>query len=194
MEKQKIRNEILTKRKNLSEKDIINKSKKICDLFLSTVLFKKSKNIMAYVDFRNEVKTEHIIKTALSKGKNIFIPITITKTKELLLSQLKDYDNELTKGTYGILEPKEEYIRKSDPDLLDLIIVPGVAFDKRGYRIGYGGGYYDRFLGKLNKEIPKIALAFDVQIVPKIIPDKFDIPVDFIITENAIINCTENRS
>lgn len=144
---------------------------------------------MVYIDFRNEVETNLIIDDLLTQNKEVCIPISVPKTKEMILSKIINPQKELIKGTYGILEPKEEYIRKVDPDTLDLIIVPGVAFDKDGYRIGYGGGYYDRFLDKLSKATPSIGIAFDLQILHKVPKDFFDHPVDFIVTEKEIILC-----
>src|SRR5690606_18895751 len=120
-------------------------------------------------------------KTALNEGKNIIIPISVVETRQLILSQLMDYDKELEAGTYGILEPKKEYIREVNPELIDLVLVPGVAFDRKGYRIGYGGGYYDRFLTRIDDSVPKIALAFDLQIVAQVKKGRYDIPMDYII-------------
>ncbi|QXM05333.1 5-formyltetrahydrofolate cyclo-ligase [Crassaminicella indica] len=187
--KKKLRQEILQKRKSLSEEIIYSRSEAIFHKLKLFNLYKNAKNIMVYISFRNEVNTSLIIEDLLRSNKNVIIPISIPKTKELILSKLLDPKKELKEGSYGILEPKEEYIRKVDKELLDLILVPGVAFDKRGYRIGYGGGYYDRFLDKLSTNVPAIALAFDFQIVDKIPNDAFDYPVDYIITETQLIQC-----
>lgn len=192
MDKNELRKKILKRRKELSNKDIVYLSNKIIDLLINTILYKNANYIMTYIDFRNEVKTEKLIKKSLEIGKKIIIPISLIESKKLLLSELKDYDKELTTGAYGILEPKKKYIREVTPEILDLIIVPGVVFDKRGYRIGYGGGYYDRFLLNINKSVPKVALAFDFQIVEKINEEKHDIPVDYIITEKGIIKCLKD--
>jgi 5-formyltetrahydrofolate cyclo-ligase len=187
--KNKIRQEILEKRKLLSDEMISLKSKKIFHSLKTLPLYKNAKNVMVYIDFRNEVKTNLIIEDLLRSNKNVILPISVPKTKEMILSKLLDPKEELTKGTYGILEPKKEYIRKVNTDILDLIIVPGVVFDREGYRIGYGGGYYDRFLDKLSKDIPSIGLAFDLQIIHQVPNDSFDCPVDFVITETQIFSC-----
>lgn len=187
--KKNIRDEILKKRKELSLDRINSKSQNIFHQLSTLDIYKKAKIVMVYIDFRNEVKTHFIIEDLLKSNKNVIIPISVPETKEMILSQLLNPKEELIKGTYGILEPKEEYIRKVDPAILDLIIMPGVAFDKRGYRVGYGGGYYDRFLDKLSKATPSIALSFDLQIVDKVPNDCFDYPVDTIITETQILTC-----
>lgn len=191
MNKNFMRKDILNKRKALSQKEVILKSNKISELLLSTDFYLKSHTIMTYIDFRNEVMTEKIIRESLETEKDIVIPISIVETKDILLSQLLDFDKELTTGAYGILEPRQEYIREVKPESIDLVLVPGVAFDRRGSRIGYGGGYYDRFLKKLDKSIPKVALAFDMQLAEIVYRDNHDIPMDYIITENEIIHCVK---
>ena len=95
---------------------------------------------------------------------------------------------ELRVGSYGILEPRIEKIRKTNVEDLELIIVPGIAFDKNGNRLGHGKGYYDRILGKTNAT--KIGLAFEFQIVGKIPTNENDKPVDIIITEERVIRTT----
>ena len=184
-----MRKEILQKRKSMHNDDVISKSNQVAKHLFNTDFYKKSKCIMAYIDFRNEVKTEWIIKNSLSSKKDIIIPISVVETKNLILSKLQDYDSELEPGAYGILEPKKQFIRESSPDSIDLILIPGVAFDKRGYRIGYGAGYYDRFLNKIDNSVPKVALAFNLQLVPHVFEGKYDVAVDYIITEDGIINC-----
>lgn len=189
--KKQLRSQILNKRKDLDVDIVAAKSVKIFELLRSMNLYQSAKNVMVYIDFRNEVKTNHIINDLLSKDKKVVIPISVPKTREMILSQLLNPEKELTKGTYGILEPKKEYIREVNPETIDLILVPGVAFDEKGYRLGYGGGYYDRFLDKLTKNTPSIALAFDVQIIEKVPTDIHDHPVDSIVTESRIISCNQ---
>ncbi|TCO73130.1 5-formyltetrahydrofolate cyclo-ligase [Marinisporobacter balticus] len=187
--KKNIRQEILKKREVLSLDQVDAKSQTIFHQLTTLDFYKSAKTVMIYIDFRNEVKTHCIIEDLLKSNKNVIIPISVPTTKEMILSQLLDPKEELVKGTYGILEPKERYIRKVDPAILDLIIIPGVAFDRKGYRIGYGGGYYDRFLDKISEATPSIALSFDLQIVDKVPNDSFDYPVDYIITETQILTC-----
>lgn len=187
--KNNLRKEILEKRKNLPSEEVKQSSEKILDFILSSDFYKNSKVIMAYIDFRNEVMTEKLIKTAISDGKRVVVPISIVETRQLLLSEIINYEEELEESTYGILEPKKEYIREVDPSLVDLVLVPGVAFDRRGFRIGYGAGYYDRFLEKVRKDTEKVALAFDIQMVDNAYEDEHDFPVEYIVTESGIIEC-----
>lgn len=189
--KQKLRKEILNSRVSIPKDEVDKKSEEITQHLLESDFYKNSKVIMAYIDFRNEVKTESFIKKAVEDGKRVVIPISLVETRQLLLSEIIDYDNELTPGAYGILEPKPEFIREVDPQLVDLVLVPGVAFDNRGYRIGYGAGYYDRFLERVRKETNKVALAFDLQIVEHAHEDSHDFPVQYILTESGKITCID---
>lgn len=187
MIKKSIRDHILDKRSflgknshNLSSNTIINK------LYESS-LYKDAKIIMTFISFGDEVDTHEFIKKSLLDSKRIVVPITFPKTKEIKPSEILDF-NELEIGFYNILTPKDEFIRFIDPKEIDLIIVPGVAFDRNGYRVGYGGGYYDRFLSKYPDAV-KLGIAFDLQLIDEVPREHFDIAVDFIFTENKIINC-----
>jgi len=191
MKKEEIRRKILKKRLSLSFKDIRDKSSQIFLILDETVEYRNSQNIMFYVATRSEVQTEEMIKRSIKMGKNIFVPIILTEYTNLAPSKIIDFDNELEKGKKGILEPKREYYRLFPPEDIDLIIIPGVAFDLSGNRIGRGFGYYDNFLRKVCSSAKIIALAFEMQIVKKIPDDKNDIPVNKIITEKRIINSIE---
>jgi len=188
MNKEEIRRKILKKRLSLSSQDIRDKSRQVFLRLAETVEYIDSQNIMLYVATRSEVQTEEMIKISVKVGKNIFVPIILTECINLAPSTIYDFDNELEKGKKGILEPKKEYYRLFPPEDIDLIIVPGVAFDLSGNRIGRGFGYYDNFLRKISTSTKIIALAFEMQIVKRIPVDENDIPVDKIITEKRIIN------
>ena len=187
MNKEEIRRDILEKRHSLSKDYIKNKSKKIFLKLSETVEYINSRNIMFYVATRSEVQTEEMIKMSIEMGKNVFVPIILPECLNLAPSKILDFDVELEKGKKGILEPKKEYYRLFSPENIDLIIVPGVAFDLSGNRIGRGFGYYDNFLIKVRSSTKIIALAFEIQIVEKIITKKNDIPVHKIITEKRIL-------
>jgi 5-formyltetrahydrofolate cyclo-ligase len=133
------------------------------------------------------VQTEEIIKISIKMGKNVFIPIVLPECINLAPSKIFNFDIELEKGKKGIFEPKKEYYRLFPSENIDLVIVPGVAFDLSGNRICRGFGYYDNFLRKVRSSAKIVALAFEMQIVKKIPNDKNDIPVHKIITENRMI-------
>lgn len=188
MKKEEIRRKILKKRLSLSSEDIRDKSQQVFLHLAETVEYRNSQNIMFYVATRSEVQTEEIIKTSIKMGKNIFIPIILPECINLAPSKIFDFDTELEKGKKGILEPKKKYYRLFPPEDIDLIIIPGVAFDLNGNRIGRGFGYYDNFLIKVHSSAKIVALAFEMQIVKKIPNDKNDIPVHKIITEKRIVS------
>ncbi len=187
MNKEEIRRKILKKRFSLLSEDIRDKSQQVFLNLTETVEYINSRNIMFYVATRSEVQTEEMIKTSIKMGKNVFVPIILTECLNLAPSKIFDFDIELEKGKKGILEPKKEYYRLFPSENIDLIIVPGVAFDLSGNRIGRGFGYYDNFLRKVPSSAKIAALAFEMQIVKKIPNDKNDIPVHKIITEKRII-------
>lgn len=185
--KEKIRRIIYKKRCSLSSKEIEKKSRIIVESLKNTLEFANSKNVMFYVATRSEVQTEEIIKKSLLMCKNVSVPIILNGSNNLNPSILIDFDKELKKRKKGILEPEEKYIRVFSPEKLDLIILPGIAFDYKGNRIGRGMGYYDRFLKKINSSAKTIALAFEIQIVNNIPINKNDISVHKIITEKRVI-------
>lgn len=200
--KRKIKAEIFEKRKALSKEEINLRSEKIKEKLYSLEEFKKAKNIMIYAPFNNEVDTIGIIREFFKKNgnnnikkiiasKKIIVPYIIKNNPILQLSELESMDD-LEPKTFGILEPKEDKIRKFDADKLDLVIVPGIAFDKCGHRIGYGRGYYDKFFGHLGEKAKKMALAFDFQIIDKILEEKHDVAMDIIITEKNTIYCNKD--
>lgn len=190
--KQTLKSEIFEKRKSIPKKEIKEKSAKIKERLYSLPEFKHSKNILFYVSFNNEVDTietiRELLKNKEENKKNIIVPYVEKGNPILQLSELKNF-SDLEPRTFGILEPKEDKTKKFDANKLDLVIVPGIAFDKNGHRIGYGHGYYDRFLQKLSKNTVKIGLAFELQLIEKIHEEGHDIPVDWVITEKNIVKC-----
>lgn len=184
-----IRNELLNIRKNLSKDDVTKNSQKIIERLKENELFRKAEIILHYVSYDNEVFTHDMIKDQISKGKTVFVPISNKEDNTLILSKLSNW-NDLEKGAYGILEPKKTKIKEIKSEKIEIIIVPGLGFDKKGNRIGHGKGYYDRLLKKYNSSI-SIGLAFNFQIVENIPNKSHDVPVDMILTENQTIFCNE---
>ena len=180
-----IRNQIFEAKLELGKerRKLLNNA--IIEKLYNSSFYKEANHIMVYVSFGSEINTHDFIKESLKKGKRISVPVTFPDSKEIKPSELLDFD-ELEIGFYNILTPKDESIRFIDPNEIDLIIVPGVAFDRKGYRIGYGGGYYDRFLSSY-PDIIKLSIAYDLQLIDEVPRKDHDIPVDFIITEKEVI-------
>ena len=185
--KEAIRRQLFLKRKKLTPEYILKKSKIIADNLLKLDIYQQSTNIMLYVATKLEVQTQEIIKSAQQDKKNIFIPLIIRGSRNLFPSLVKDFEKELIRGDLGIFQPSKEFYRICPPDILDLVIVPGIAFNVQGYRLGRGGGYYDRFLSQLEPRTTSVALAFEMQILEEIPVEEKDIPVDYIITEKRVI-------
>ena len=185
--KNDFRKKIIELRKNKPTDFIIKSSKEIVDTFLSLDEVKKASTIMLYLDFNNEVRTDCLVNTLINLGKKVLIPITVKTDKSLIPSEIKDLNLELKIGTFGIREPKEEYIRVNSIDSIDILIVPAVAFDINKYRLGYGGGFYDRFIEKLRSDTLTIGLAFEFQVFDFIPKESHDAQLDYIITEKRII-------
>ena len=179
-----IRKGMVQRRGNLSQEDAREKCRAIARRMLALPEYKGSEVVHCYVSAKNnEVDTHHVIERALKDGKRVLIPVTNLADRSLLHSELISLD-ELERSTFGLLEPKQEYIRPVDAEEIDLVIVPGLAFDLRGNRIGFGGGVYDRFLAPLNA--PKISLAYQFQILHEIETDPHDVRVDKIVTEAGV--------
>lgn len=189
MKKKDLRKIHLTIRNRLNQEEIKEKSKKIFENLSAFPNFKAKNNIMTYVSFGTEVYTHRFIEDSISKGKNIVVPLCDPSTKELILSSVLDMREDLKRSNFGILEPKKGSLRLFSQKNLEIILVPGLAFTEGGTRLGYGGGYYDRFLSTISKKIPKIALAFELQIVKDLPEDSYDVPMDYIFTEKRIIQC-----
>lgn len=189
-EKKALRKETLTKRKNLDTAEKENMDEKILDRFFESKYYKEAKKIFIYISYDSEIDTIKIIDKAFKDGKKIYVPRTEFESRLMDAVEITSFDN-LIKSSYGILEPSinTPYI---NPNELDLIVVPGVAFDRKGGRMGYGAGFYDRYFKKINKNnierITKIALAYDFQVLEEVPMSAQDVPVDYIITEKEFIS------
>ncbi|MEQ1826495.1 MAG: 5-formyltetrahydrofolate cyclo-ligase [Pirellula sp.] len=162
-------------------------SVRIVDRFMQLDEYQAAKTVMFYVDVRDEVRTRQALPEALQSGKRIVVPYCVDG--ELELFWLENMD-ELELGMYRILEPKSEMrsikSKRFQPTDLDLIMVPGVAFDRQGGRTGHGKGYYDKLLQHARLDAPLIALSFECQLFDKIPAESHDIYMDKVVTEDAV--------
>ena len=181
--KKALRQRLLELIRNQKEDIRFKKSGLIKAALFKTPEFRAGKTIMFYSAFDGEVETLKMIKQAQTLGKKIVLPITIKKEKKIIPSLITNLEKDLIDGPYGIKQPKENIAQIIDACALDLVIVPGVAFDKKGNRLGRGEGYYDRFLKTLPQNTPSFGLAFDFQVVdclPCI--EEHDVPVSSVIS------------
>lgn len=183
-EKKEIRRSYLERRNASTAFDIFKKSNEIITRLLSLKECIKAKTIFIYISFGSEVNTHGLIRLLLNK-KKVFVPFLDKKKNEIYISELKKWDD-LSSGAYGILEPRKECIIKKKPNEAEISLVPGIAFDEEGYRVGYGGGYYDKLLKKIDGE--KIGIAYDFQILKKLPHESHDIKMNKIVTEKRILS------
>lgn len=155
--------------------------------------YKRARAVMFYAAFGSEVPTTEIIESALKDGKIVVLPIADMQSNNLMLRRIDNLAH-LVKSEYGIPEPVVKHTDDFGAEDIDLVIVPGIAFDEEGWRIGYGGGFYDRFMQLLGTDVPLLSIAFELQVVPKIPAESHDLPVDKIITENRVIDARNARN
>lgn len=182
------RNKFIRKRGNMSDADVNELSDKINAIIMRMPQYKNAKTVMLYLNFNNEICSKELIEDSFAKGRKVVIPYCKKEGLEILPTELKDVELELERTKFGYLETKKEHLKLVDIDEIDLIIVPGLAFDKSCHRLGFGAGYYDRFLSKLNGKTETIGIAYDFQILD-IIPEleHTDIPLDYVVTEKRIL-------
>lgn len=162
------------------------KSERIREFLFSTDEFKKAKTIMFYITYRSEVITEDMINESLKRGKKVALPKCLIDKKKIIPLEIKDISRDLEIGAFGIREPKRGN-KIIQPQEINLVIMPGVAFDKKGTRLGYGGGFYDKFLKNLPDSSQFIGLAFQEQIVNLIPRTSRDMLVHKIITDKGVM-------
>jgi 5-formyltetrahydrofolate cyclo-ligase len=180
-----IRKQAHENRRQQPEKDAV--SERIVRRFMDLPEYEKAGTVMFYVDVRDEVRTRQALPEALASGKRIVVPYCLDG--ELELFWLENMD-ELELGMYRILEPKVELrdvaSKRLTPTDLDLVMVPGVAFDRNGGRTGHGKGYYDKLLQHARKDAPLVALSFECQLFEEIPAESHDIFMDKVVTEDSV--------
>ncbi|TCS84568.1 5-formyltetrahydrofolate cyclo-ligase [Tepidibacillus fermentans] len=183
--KEVIRKELLARRSSLPDHLVHTLSTRILEYLFESTMFYQANHIMSYLSYPKEVQTDNLVSKALNLQKQVSIPVCVKEERDLIPSRIQDLTI-VEQGYFGLREPKKEWIDPVEVDQLNLIIVPGIAFNMQGNRIGHGMGYYDHFLRKIPKHIPKIALAYQFQIIRgNWNIDPWDIPVDGILTEEG---------
>lgn len=179
---------MLLKRAGQSPDAIAEKSKAIAEKLFEMPEWRRTRTVMLYAATRSEAQTRAIIEKALSQGKRVCLPVRLDEEHVMKAYYINSFD-ELVLGDLGYLEPSKEKGWLAEPWEIGLVIVPGIAFDERGNRLGRGMYYYDGFLRKLKAR--KLALAFEMQLVPQVPIEPHDVPIDKIITEKRVINCVK---
>ncbi len=183
--KDQLRREILAKRESMNKVEALKRSASILRLVMGLSEYRRAKVVHTYVSSKpNEVDTRRLIDRCFKEGKRVVVPVVDSRKRSLKHSEIRN-SNELQPATFGIHEPI--HLREVDISEIDLVIVPALVLDSHGNRIGFGGGYYDRFLKEISCK--KIALAYDFQVLESIAPSKDDVGVDVIVTETRVIRC-----
>lgn len=189
-QKATIRKEILKKRKTQDPEARIAHSQTIVQALMARDEYRSARTILIYLSKDDEVGTDELLSRSFELGKRVLVPIVSQQTGDLNLSELAGPDIEFQAGSFGVREPVGKDLNLVPPEQVDLVVVPGVVFDRRGGRIGYGKGYYDRLLSRLGSQARRVALAFDFQVLDTVPQNNSDIRVDTIITEKTIMSCS----
>ena len=176
MNKQELRTHIRMLKRQMAEAEIDEKSNALCDCFVRSDAYRNAGTLYGYLSYNQEVRTMPILEQALRDGKRVALPKCYGSEMRFI------YTDDLTKigkSSCGVPEPLAD--KPIAHDETALVLMPGLAFDRNGHRMGYGGGYYDRFLAA-EPGHPTVALCFDFQIVEQIPTEEFDIPVDLVLS------------
>ncbi|SDX54299.1 5-formyltetrahydrofolate cyclo-ligase [Marininema mesophilum] len=184
--KKNLRNQMLKTREILSESDVETGSKKICQQVMELPQWEQAERVLYYMPHRREIDLRPLMKQAWLMGKKVILPRAIPANRLLIFYQV-DHLDELVLGAYGIWEPQSDEDRRIDPQELDLALVPGVAFDWKGYRLGYGGGYYDRFFAGPGAGIPRFGVGFSFQWVETVYPEAHDVPMNGVVVPTGLM-------
>lgn len=186
MERERVRAETLRQREGLAPEVRAVFSRQIVDSVMRWIQSESFDAVMLYLSMRSEVETDTLLEKLLHAGKHICAPVVDTDQNRLIPRRIQGAETALVRHRYGMLEPNT--VCPIFPiSQLQLIVVPGIAFDCKGYRLGYGKGFYDRFLASCPHAIP-IGLAYQIQVVENTFPHVWDVPVKHIFTETGRID------
>ena len=182
------RKELLAKRRMLSQEQKNEYSKQITERLLALASYKEAKVCMMYASMKDEFQTKDFIVEAIKAGKQICLPYVSDKQLKIMHATKINSLDELVEGAYGILTVAKDKLNIINPQDIDFVLVPAVGFDREGYRLGMGGGYYDRYL-KMATKAKLVSGIYSCQLVDEIVKGDYDAQVDFVLTENETIQC-----
>lgn len=175
MDKKELRRQIREKKRAMSEEQIVSASFRLGEMLFSTQQYQDAKTLYGYLPYNQEVRTVSMLQRALTDGKRVAVPKVYDD--EMRFIYIENFE-QLEKSDMGIPEPIADDPVADDPTAL--VLMPGLAFDEAGHRIGYGGGFYDKFLAA-EPSHPTVALCYDFQMMPQLDTEEFDIPVDLVL-------------
>ena len=180
-------------RNQLSAATVEKYSAQIAAQLFELPLWQNSQTIMLYLSFQNEVSTVAIYQAGWQRGKTMLIPICGPQDGLMEMSCITSME-QLVYNRYGIGELPAHLQHMIAPEQIDLCLIPGIAFDHAGNRLGFGAGYYDRYLLRLRPDVKRLALAYECQLHSQLLPiDQYDLPMDYIVTQSGWIACKRNE-
>ena len=192
-EKAALRQKIQNLKEALREEDRLAWSAILQKEIMKKKEWQEAPVVFSYLTLGKEVDTLPLIREALSQGKRVYIPVILRDEEgrsQMEASELLSLEEDLAPGTLGILEPRKESLRIRDPRDIAFLLLPGLAFDTRGGRLGYGGGYFDAFLPRLSPRCTLLAAAFSFQVVDEVPMEPHDLKIPALLTEQGPIPIT----
>lgn len=190
-----LRHERLAARDQLNPISRCEKSCRIHRRLLASQSAEASEHFFLYIHFRSEVETLPLLNRLLDAGKTVSVPLTLRREGRLAAVRVTDPVRQLRPGCFGILEPAAKQVAQAavSPATIDIAVVPGSVFDCRGGRLGYGGGFYDRFLSRDAPQALRVGLAFAMQLADQVPLEPHDQLMDMLVTEEQLYECRRNR-
>ena len=187
MDKTQLRRQISTRLVKLSDKQRVVQSKKACQFLMETEQFKNASVVMLYLPLPHEVDTTPVILTAWQKGKTVAVPKISWQQRHMLPVEITSLESGFSTGDSGLKNPITGVPTPIDD--IDVVVTPGLAFNKKGDRLGRGGAFFDRFFSSKSLDAIKIGFAFSQQLVDDIPIEEHDMKVDMVVTDEGIIDC-----
>lgn len=187
MDKSQLRREIKGRLIQLQERQRMDKSKKISHFLMDTEQFKRSTTVMIYLSLAHEVDTTAIILHCWQNNKVVVVPKVSWQQRHMIPVEINSLESGISTGAGGLRNPATGAPMPVED--IDIVVAPGLAFDKKGNRLGRGGAYYDRFLSSKQLKAAVCSLAFSEQMVDEVPVDEHDKTVDFIVTDEGVIHC-----
>lgn len=185
MTKAELRKQARARREAMSPEDCARRSRAIFDRVVDAPFYREARTVLAYMSFRNEVDTVALARRALDDGKRLCVPLTDPATLTMKVIAVTNLERGLSVKTFGLLEPTATGDNEIDPTSVDLVLVPGLLFDRSGHRLGFGAGYYDRFIAA-SRCRATVGLAYEWQVVEALPVDPWDMRLSRVVTERAI--------
>jgi 5-formyltetrahydrofolate cyclo-ligase len=194
-ERARLRRERLAGRDLLTGEELYEKSSRICAKLFRLEQVQNSSTLFVYMHYRSEVRTEEFINLCLLLGKTVAVPLTLPAEKKILAVRITDPERDVVPGYRGIPEPGAALRRIAPvrPRDIDTAVIPGSVFDRAGGRLGYGGGFYDRYLARGEMRAFRIGLAYEMQMAERVPAEEHDRFMDMVITENNVYDCRRYR-